>query len=98
MTDRDIRAMLRGATRDKVIFSWKVIGDATIAPLYYVNVWPNPPIPPKTRGEAVEYCRALAAQGVEPMYLDSEPLWNDFDYLMLSDEIRSLGKDPDQAP
>jgi hypothetical protein len=71
MSDREIRAMLRGATAAKILHGWQgphlcersyciapADSDAIERPLDYV----------------IGYCELLAVAGVEPLYRDSEPL------------------------
>ncbi len=71
MLDREIRAMLRGATAARILDGWQgphlaersycifpTGADARECPLPYV----------------IDYCQLLAAAGVEPLYRASEPL------------------------
>jgi hypothetical protein len=66
MSHADIRAMLRGATRAKVLFGWHPYewGDET----FWVISPPHAKTSRYTTAEAVDYCRMLSASGVQPMY------------------------------
>ena len=66
MPDVDIRAMLRGATRAKLLFGWCPYqwGDETYWLVTSHEVRPST----YTTAEAADYCRMLAASGVEPVY------------------------------
>jgi hypothetical protein len=66
MPDTTIRAMLRGATRAKVLFGWCPYewGGET----YWVVTPPGARTSTYTTAEAVDYCRMLSASGVEPLY------------------------------
>ena len=66
MSDTDIRAMLRGATRAKVLFGWCPYdwdGET-----YWVVSPPAARASTYNTAEAVDYCRMLSASGVEPLY------------------------------
>lgn len=71
MTDRDIRAMLRGATKAGILTGWQ--GPHVTGRSYTIS---------PTHGYAAECslehtiatCRALADAGIEPLYRASEPL------------------------
>lgn len=71
MIDREIRAILRGATADGILTGWQgphldvrsyciapSCGDADEHPLEYV----------------IAYCEGLLQSGVEPLYRESEPV------------------------
>jgi hypothetical protein len=71
MIDRDIRAMLRGATAAKILHGWQgphlaqrsycltpTLADPMERPLEYV----------------IDYCRLLAVAGIAPLYRESEPV------------------------
>jgi hypothetical protein len=66
MSHTDIRAMLRGATRAKVLFGWCPYewGDET----FWVIRPPHAKTSNYTTAEAVDYCRMLSASGVQPVY------------------------------
>lgn len=63
MTPRDVRAMLRGATRDRVIEGWYFYGDPHC---YVVNGGPRAAV--LSAADVVPYCEMLAAAGVAPLY------------------------------
>jgi hypothetical protein len=72
MIDREIRAMLRGATAAGILNGWQ--GPHTAQRSYCIC--------PK-QGAAMErplqyvipYCEMLRERGVEPLYRASEPVW-----------------------
>ena len=66
MSDTTIRAMLRGATRAKVLFGWCPYewGGETV----WVVSPPEAPAATFTTAEAVDYCRMLSESGVQPLY------------------------------
>jgi hypothetical protein len=71
MIDREIRAMLRGATAARVLTGWQgphVTGRSyTITPA--VGPAAERPLP-----WVEEFCASLTAAGVLPLYRSSEPL------------------------
>jgi hypothetical protein len=71
MNDRHIRAMLRGATAEKIINGWQgphvVERSYCIAPRYGVARQ-------RSLDDVIRYCESLAAAGIQPRFKDSEPL------------------------
>ena len=66
MPDASIRAMLRGATHENLLFGWCPYewGDETFWVLSPAAARPST----YTTREAVEYCQMLSEAGVEPIY------------------------------
>lgn len=69
MGHRDIRAMLRGATRDRVIDGWYFYGDEPVRPIQYVVSLPTTGSQTFSTPGAIGYCSMLASAGVEPLYV-----------------------------
>jgi hypothetical protein len=71
MSDRHIRAMLRGATAAKLLDGWQGphLAERTycIAPCHAAAM-------ERPLDYVIGYCELLAAAGVEPLYRESEPL------------------------
>ena len=72
MSDRDIRAMLRGATAaERLLDGWQGphLSERTycIAPRY-ADAMEHP------LDYVIGYCELLAVAGVEPLYRESEPM------------------------
>ena len=72
MSDRQIRAMLRGATAAKLLDGWQGphLAERTycIAPRHAAAM-------ERPLDYVIGYCELLAAAGVEPLYRASEPLF-----------------------
>jgi hypothetical protein len=72
MSDRQIRAMLRGATAAKLLDGWQGphLSERTycIAPRHAAAM-------ERPLDYVIGYCELLAAAGVEPLYRESEPLF-----------------------
>jgi hypothetical protein len=72
MSDRHIRAMLRGATAAKLLDGWQGphLAERTycIAPRHAAAM-------ERPLDYVIGYCELLAAAGVEPLYRESEPLF-----------------------
>jgi len=72
MSDRQIRAMLRGATAAKLLDGWQGphLAERTycIAPRHAAAM-------ERPLDYVIGYCELLAAAGVEPLYRESEPLF-----------------------
>jgi hypothetical protein len=66
MSHTEIRAMLRGATQAKVLFGWCLYdwGDET----FWIVSPPEAQSSTYTTSEVVDYCRTLAACGVQPRF------------------------------
>lgn len=78
MTDRDIRAYLRGAVQVGRIGGWQANGFLGIGDGYRFHImpeWPTPAPPSYTPSEAAEFCEMLKADGVAPLFRASEPTW-----------------------
>jgi hypothetical protein len=72
MSDRDIRAMLRGATAARLLHGWQ--GPHFDERSYVIT--PQDADPAERPLEyVISYCAMLASAGVEPLYRDSEPSW-----------------------
>ena len=69
MTDRYLRALLRGATKHGILTGWQ----GPMVDNTYVIAPELAPARAMARDDAVEYCRALAQAGVLPVYRASEP-------------------------
>lgn len=67
MTDRDIRAHLRGAVKEKLICGWYFY-ETVVGYNYVVNPGPKMPISILNHDQAVDYCHMLTISGVEPLY------------------------------
>lgn len=77
MTNRDIRAYLRAATRAKILSGWYVYrppGAIDTDPIYGGLVFCIAPIAGRPQhfafDEAIRYCEMLATEGIEPEYID----------------------------
>jgi hypothetical protein len=72
MADREIRAMLRGATQAKILVGWYAYGFGALR-RYVIN-----PACLQTStysaSEVSTYCAMLRDAGIEPLYRDSEPM------------------------
>jgi hypothetical protein len=72
MSDRHIRAMLRGATAAKLLDGWQGphLNERTycIAPRHAAAM-------ERPLDYVIGYCELLAEAGVEPLYRESEPLF-----------------------
>lgn len=70
MTDREIRAYLRGATAAKVLSGWysPVLGSV------YIVSPPGSDTQTFFFWEAITYCEMLRESGVVPVYRESEPI------------------------
>lgn len=67
MTDREIAAYLRGATRDKLVIGWK-----PVAGKWIVNTLGGCG-PAWERAEVLKYVWMLAEAGVEPEFVRHDP-------------------------
>ena len=72
MSDRDIRAYLRGAVAVRILDGWCRSGADYVIAMYGTSRH-------FTVTRAAEYCAALLAAGVRPLYRDSEPTLIDFE-------------------
>ena len=66
MSDTEIRAMLRGATRARILAGWYPYNQG--GETFWVVNPPDTKTSTYTTAEAVGFCRMLSASGVEPMY------------------------------
>jgi len=71
VTDRDIRAMLRAATKAGILEGWYATGLVENR-RYILNPGGGGTIT-HTAAAAVDYCRMLWDGGIRPLYRDSEP-------------------------
>lgn len=72
MIDREIRAMLRGATAAQFLHGWQ--GPHLAERSYCLTPKHADPME-RPRDYVIGYCQMLADAGVQPLYRDSEPLW-----------------------
>jgi hypothetical protein len=72
MSDRHIRAMLRGATAAKVLYGWQ---GPHLSERTYCITPRDAPAMERPLDYVIEYCELLAAAGVEPLYRESEPVF-----------------------
>jgi hypothetical protein len=70
MMDRDIRAMLRGATAARLLRGWQ---GPHLAERSYCITPRHADSMERPLDEVIGYCEMLAAAGVKPLYRDSEP-------------------------
>jgi len=78
MRDREIRAMLRGATAAKVLDGWQ---GPHLRERMYCIAPRHAAAMERPLEYVIGYCEALAAAGIEPLYRDSEPLYRDSERL-----------------
>ena len=71
MIDRDIRAMLRGATAANILHGWQ--GPHLAERTYCLTPKHAEPME-RPRDYVIGYCEMLAVAGVQPLYRDSEPV------------------------
>jgi hypothetical protein len=71
MNDRDIRAMLRGATAAKILNGWQ---GPHLDQRSYCIAPRNAGAKERPLDDVISYCQSLAVAGVEPLFRDSEPL------------------------
>ena len=71
MTDRHIRAMLRGATAAKILNGWQ--GPHLLERSYCIAPC-NAGAAERPLAEVISYCESLATAGVQPLFRESEPL------------------------
>lgn len=71
MTDRDIRAMLRGATAAKILNGWQ---GPHLEQRSYCIAPRNADATERALDDVIRYCEGLATAGVEPLFRESEPL------------------------
>jgi hypothetical protein len=71
MTDRQIRAMLRGATAAKILNGWQ--GPHLLERSYCIAPC-NAAASERPLADVISYCETLATAGVEPLFRASEPL------------------------
>ena len=71
MGDREIRAMLRGATAARVLDGWQ--GPHLDERMYCIAPRQAAAIE-HPLDYVIAYCQALAAAGIEPLYRESEPV------------------------
>jgi len=72
MSDRHIRAMLRGATAAKLLDGWQ--GPHLMERTYCIAPRDAAAME-RPLDYVIGYCELLAATGVEPLYRESEPLF-----------------------
>jgi hypothetical protein len=70
MRDRDIRAMLRGATAARLLRGWQ--GPHLSERSYCLTPAYADPME-RPLDDVIGYCRLLSVAGIEPLYRDSEP-------------------------
>lgn len=73
MTERDVRAMLRGATKAKILTGWYAVG--RVGDRMYIIAPAEGTTESYFQHAAEAYCGMLIESGVEPLYRDSEPDW-----------------------
>jgi hypothetical protein len=66
VTDRDIRAHLRGAVKAGMLVGWYWFD--SVVGLHYVVNPPGAQTSTYGHDEAVTYCQMLASAGVDPLY------------------------------
>jgi hypothetical protein len=71
MTDRHIRAMLRGATAAKILNGWQ--GPHLLERSYCIAPC-NASAAERPLHDVISYCEALATAGIQPLFRESEPL------------------------
>jgi hypothetical protein len=71
MTDRHIRAMLRGATAAKILNGWQ--GPHLLERSYCIAPR-NAAAAERPLADVISYVEALATAGIEPLFRESEPL------------------------
>jgi hypothetical protein len=71
MNEREIRAMLRGATREGILFGWYVPDFGLLKRFVVAPV--GAPTATYTPTDAARYCEMLRESGVRPLYRASEP-------------------------
>ena len=71
MNDRDIRAMLRGATAAKILNGWQ---GPHLDERSYCIAPRNAGASERALDDVIRFCQSLAVAGVEPLFRDSEPL------------------------
>jgi hypothetical protein len=71
MTDRHIRAMLRGATAAKILNGWQ---GPHLDERSYCIAPRDAGASERPLGDVIRYCQSLAIAGVEPLFRDSEPM------------------------
>jgi len=71
MEDRDIRALLRGATAANILVGWQ--GPHRAGRSYCITPALADPAE-RPRDYVIRYCQLLVAAGVQPLYRESEPL------------------------
>jgi hypothetical protein len=71
MIDREIRAMLRGATAAKLLHGWQ---GPHLAERSYCIAPRNAGAMERPLDYVIGYCEMLAEAGIEPLYRASEPI------------------------
>ena len=71
MIDREIRAMLRGATAADFLYGWQ--GPHLAERTYCLTPKHADPME-RPRDYVIGYCEMLAVAGVQPLYRDSDPV------------------------
>jgi hypothetical protein len=71
MTDRHIRAMLRGATAAKILNGWQ--GPHLLERSYCIAPR-DAAAAERPLADVISYCESLATAGVQPLFRESEPL------------------------
>jgi len=71
MTDRHIRAMLRGATAAKILNGWQ--GPHLLEHSYCIAPR-DAAAAERPLADVISYCESLATAGVQPLFRESEPL------------------------
>ena len=70
MNDREIRAVLRGATAANILNGWQ---GPNQGPRTYYIAPKNAGASERSRDDVISYCQSLALAGVQPLFRDSEP-------------------------
>ena len=71
MTDRHIRAMLRGATAAKILNGWQ--GPHLLERSYCIAPR-DAAAAERPLADVISYCESLATAGIQPLFRESEPL------------------------
>ena len=70
MTDRHIRAMLRGATAAKILNGWQ--GPHLLERSYCIAPR-DAAAAERPLADVISYCESLATAGIQPLFRESEP-------------------------
>jgi hypothetical protein len=71
MTDREIRALLRGATAARILNGWQ---GPHLAERSYCIAPMNAAAAERPLDDVISYCRSLLTAGIQPLFRESEPL------------------------